>query len=147
MPEYLPLADQLRILFGTVRKPDGDPYTLKEVNAATGISLPALSQLKNGKITNPQLNTLRSLCRFFNVPLQYFDTTSADECLAIIAEGRRDDNNDADGLNYITTMAAALSPEGQKDLLTIIKWAQAAEHQLQNGEGLPPMPRLSDSNE
>src|SRR5690606_35122804 len=126
--------------FETVKKPDGQPYTMLEVSQVIGVSPPTLSQLRNGKITNPQLNTLRAICRFFNVPLHYFDTRSTEECYAILAKGRSDD--DIEGINYIAHMAAALSPEGQRDLLTVIQWAHAAEQQLLAGENLPPLPRL-----
>lgn len=140
MSEYLPLADQLRILFESFKKPDGTAYTMLEVSKATGVSLPTLSQLRNGKITNPQLNTLRAICRFFNIPLHYFDTHSAEECYAILAEGRK--GNDIEGINFIAHMAASLSPEVQRDLLNVIKWAQAAEQQLIAGNKLPALPHL-----
>lgn len=140
MSDYLPLAEQFRILLENRRKPDGSAYTLQEVSKGTDVSLPTLSQLKNGRITNPQLNTLRAICRFFDVPLRYFDTRSAEECYAILAEGRS--GNDIEGINYIAHMAASLSPEGQRDLLTVIKWAQAAEQQIVAGNGLPELPHL-----
>jgi transcriptional regulator with XRE-family HTH domain len=138
--EYLPLAEQLRILFESSKKPDGTTYTMLEVSKAMDVSLPTLSQLRNGKITNPQLNTLRAICRFFNIPLRYFDTRSAEECYAILAEGRA--GNNIEGINYIAHMAASLTPEGQRDLLTVIKWAQAAEQQLMAGNNLPDFPHL-----
>ena len=140
MSNYLPLAEQLRILFESIRKPNGAAYTLQEVSRATGISLPTFSQLRNGKSTNPQLNTLRALCRYFNIPLQYFDTRSAEECYAILAEGRN--GNDIEGINYIAHMAASLSPDAQQDLLTIIQWARAAEELLTAENNLPAFPHL-----
>ncbi|GAB4531501.1 MAG: hypothetical protein OHK0046_52280 [Anaerolineae bacterium] len=145
MAEYLPLADQLNLLFETVKKPDQSTYTLKDVSEATGVSLPTLSQLRTGKSTNPQLSTLRALCQFFNVPLRYFDTTSVEECLAIIAEGRHKD--DPDHTNFIGIMASTLSPQGQRDLLTIIRWARLAEQQAANAPDEAPMPRLGDDDQ
>ena len=69
MSDYLPVSDQLNLLFEAVLHADGRPYTLQEVSAATGISPGTLSQLRNGQSTNPQLNTLRALGHFFRVPL------------------------------------------------------------------------------
>lgn len=139
MDDYLSVAEQLNILFDQRRKPNGESYTLREVSEATGISLPSISQLRNGRSANPQLTTLRALCRFFNVPLAYFDTTTEAECLSLIVEGRQAPSEDLQ-TNLFSTLAADLSPEGQRDLLTILKWAQAAERH-QNGTS---MPRLTD---
>ena len=143
MNEYLPLAQQINLLFEHIKNPDDQIYTLKEVSEATGISLPSLSQLRNGKNVNPQLSTLRALCHFFNVPLNYFESRSEEECLVFIAEGRTDSHEDVN-VSFITSMASALSPEGQRDLLTIVKWARAAEQSVAQGDDLPPMPRLQD---
>ena len=141
MADYLPLAEQLNILFEVVTKPDGGHYTLKNVSKASGVSLPTLSQLRNAKIVNPQLNTLRAICGFFDVPLRYFDTRTREECLAIIAEGRQSVETDTG--DHIATMAASLSPEGQRDLLAVIQWARAAEQQMEQDDSLPPMPRIN----
>lgn len=143
MNAYLPLAQQINLLFENVKKSDGQTYTLKEVSEATGISLPSLSHLRNGKNVNPQLNTLRALCRFFNVSLSYFESQSEEECLALIAEGRPNKGDDIN-VGFITSMATTLSPQGQRDLLTIVKWARAAEQSVMMGDDLPPMPRIED---
>ncbi|TVR25292.1 MAG: helix-turn-helix domain-containing protein [Anaerolineaceae bacterium] len=146
MNPYLPLSQQINLLFEYIKKPDRQPYTLKEVSQATGISLPSLSQLRNGRSVNPQLTTLRALCRFFNVPLSYFDCTSEEACLALIAQGRPDHTGD-DQVHFISSMAASLSPQGQRDLLTIVKWAHAAEQSLKLGDDLPLMPRIQDDDD
>ena len=140
MTDYLPLADQLNILFATVRAADEREYTIQEVSNATGISIGAVSQLRTGKITNPQLNTLRALCQFFGVPLRYFDTRSAEECYALLVE---DSQPEPPSLNEIAFRATHLSPHSQIDVLTIIKWVQAAEAQRAQGGELPPLPHLN----
>lgn len=143
MTDYLPLAKQLQILFEMITDEAGQPYTLKAVSQATGVSLPTLSQLKNGKITNPQLNTLRAICAFFEIPLRYFDTHTVDECRGII-ELRQDNNAVSENpeTDLFARMAATLSPQGQQDLLTVLRWARAAEKQIEQGEDPLPVPRL-----
>lgn len=136
MSHYLPLDQQIKILFETVTDPQQKPFTLRTVSEATGISLPGLSQLRSGKIANPQLSTLRALCDFFNVPLRYFDTTSRDECLAVIAQGRPIE--DTSITQIIASIAVSLSQQGQQDLLAIVQWALAAERQNPNA-----VPRLT----
>lgn len=140
MEEYLSVAEQLNILFDHVRHPEGRPYQLQEVGEATGISLGTISQMRTGKIKNPQLNTLRALCRFFNIPLRYFETRTAEECYAIIAN--RTDKPEVKALNEIALRASSLPPRAQQDILTVIRWVQAAEKQRKEGGDLPPLPNL-----
>lgn len=138
MSEYLPVAEQLNILFEVLTRPDGRPYTLKEVSDATGVSLATLSQMRNGKILNPQLNTLRDLCVHFNVPLQYFGTRSRDECYDII----QGEQTPTKGINEIAFRAARLSEGAQRDILIIIEWMQMAEQAREKDKDLPPLPHL-----
>lgn len=144
MADYLTVAEQLHILFSTVLDEAGKSYTLTAVSEATSISVPTLSQLRNGKITNPQLNTLRAICGFFQIPLRYFDTKTEEECQQMIAQRGNESTTPDDNATVLTRMAATLSLQGQRDLLTLVQWARAAEQQLENGQGLPTIPRLHD---
>jgi transcriptional regulator with XRE-family HTH domain len=140
MDDYLTVADQLKMLFDLVRHSDGRIYLLHEVSEGTGISLSTLSQMRAGKIRNPQLNTLRALCRFFEVPLRYFETRTPEECYAIIAD--RSSAAKTPVMSEIAFRASSLPPRAQQDILTVIKWVQAAEQQRQQDGGLPPLPSL-----
>ena len=144
MNDYLPVSTQLNILFENVLGEAKRPYTLQEVSDGTGISVSSLSQLRNGHIENPQLNTLRELCQFFGVPLRYFETKDEKECFAIIAD---DNEGNAPELNEIAFRATNLSENGQRDVLTIIKWVQAAEAQRKQGLDLPPLPHLNNDDQ
>lgn len=144
MADYLPVSEQLNILFDTVRHPVGRSYTLQEVSEATGVSLGTISQMRAGHIKNPQLNTLRALCRFFHVPLRYFETRTAEECYGILAGETK---TDAAPLNEIAFRASGLSPRSQRDILTVIKWLQAAEQQRDDEGDLPPLPDLQDDED
>ena len=144
MSAYLPVSDQLNLLFETRQHPDGRPYTLQEVSEATGVSAGTISQMRAGHSTNPQLSTLRALCHFFQVPLRYFETRSSEECYAILSEVQSPPPSSA---SEIAFRASNLSPKSQRDILTIIKWVQSAEQQRQQGEDLPPLPGLVDDDE
>lgn len=144
MEDFLPVSEQMNILFDAVRHPDGRPYTLQEVSDATGVSLGTISQMRGGHIKNPQLNTLRALCRFFSIPLRYFETRTAEECYAILSD---ETETDAAPLNEIAFRASGLSPRSQRDILTVIKWLQAAEQQDGGGNALPPLPNLEDDED
>lgn len=139
MEDYLAVSIQLTILFDAVKHEGKRPFTLQEVSDATGISVGTLSQLRTGRIENPQLNTLREICRFFRVPLRYFETRTEQECYALI---QGTNNDDTPELNEIAFRATNLSPNSQRDVLTIIKWVQAAEAQRKAGMELPPLPGL-----
>lgn len=141
MMDYLSVAEQLQILFEEVLHPDNRPYTLQEVSQEIDISLPTLSQLRSGRSKNPQLNTLRELCRFFKVPLRYFETRSREECYAILAE---ENEPEATALNEISFRATHLSPQAQQDILKVIQWVQAAERLRKEGVDLPPLPGLDN---
>ena len=139
MDEFLSLAQQITLLFDVRRHPEGRPYTMQEVSNVTGISVAAMSQMRNGKITNPQLNTVRSLCKFFNVPLRYFETKTLEECYAIF---NGDDQPPALENNEIAFRANALSEAAQEDILRMIRWVQAAERQRKLDGDDTPLPHL-----
>ena len=139
MAEFLPLSQQIELLFEVRQHPDGRPYTMQEVSNATSLSVAAISQMRHGKIKYPQLNTLRSLCQFFDVPLRYFETQTTDECYAIF----NGDNQPPDiAINEIAFRANALSEQAQRDILNMIKWVQAAEKQRKLEGNTTPLPGL-----
>ena len=140
MHHYLPLADQLNILFEFVTDDDGASYSMQDVSQNIDVSLATLSQLRNGKIKNPQLNTLREICRFFGVPLSYFETTSPEDCYAILGENEVITPQ----LSEIALRSRQLSPETQRDVRNMIKWAQAAEHEREVDANFPPLPALQE---
>jgi transcriptional regulator with XRE-family HTH domain len=144
MTDFLPVSEQLNILFEAVAHPTGRSFTMQEVSDEIDVSLATLSQLRTGKIKNPQLHTLREICRFFNIPLRYFETRSAEECYAILAG---DQDESISPINEIAFRATHLSPKSQRDVLTIIQWVQAAEEQRRNGNYLPPLPSLESYDE
>jgi transcriptional regulator with XRE-family HTH domain len=137
MNDFLSLGQQIQLLFEARRHPEGRVYTMQEVSDATGISVPAISQMRNSKINNPQLHTLRALCKFFDVPLRYFETRSVEECYAIF---QGDNEPPALEVNEIAFRASSLSEAAQRDILNMIKWVQAAEKQRRSSGDATPLP-------
>ena len=142
MKEYLPLAKQINLLFDTVLHPEGRPYTLHEVSSASGVSVSALSHMRTGRITNPQLSTVREIAHFFGVPLRYFETQTVEECYALLLPPAEPEERRP--LHEISFRAMSLTPKAQRDILTIIKWVLAAEELRKQGIDLPQMPDLED---
>ncbi|MEY9956790.1 helix-turn-helix domain-containing protein [Streptacidiphilus sp. MAP5-52] len=65
------IATRLMILFER-RTPKGRPYTVAEVAEGTGISETTLKQLRRGINSNPTINTLTAIAKFFDVPPTYW---------------------------------------------------------------------------
>jgi len=126
MDEYLPLSEQIKILFASVHHEDGTMFTLQEVRTATGISVGTIAQIKNCQNPNPQLNTLRALCQFFHIPLRYFETKTVDECYALLTQPALPKEPT---LNEIAFRSSGLPPEAQQDVLALIKVFQEEEKQ------------------
>ena len=133
MDDYLPLNEQIRILFDSVRHPEGRAFTLQEVSDATGVSLGTIAQMRSGKVQNPQLNTLRALCSFFDIPLRYFETQTREECYAILAEPT---TSAKPALNEIAFRASGLSPQAQQDILRLLKVFEEEDKQRLGGSGI-----------
>lgn len=140
MSYYLELHQQVNILFEVIPHPTKRPYTLQEVSEATEMSLGTLSHIRNGKIINPGFKSMRRLSEFFGVPLKYFQTTSIEECYAIIADKQLEDVAEISEIAFRTTQ---LSPKSQRDVLAIIKWVQAAEELRKQGQDIPHLPSLN----
>lgn len=70
------LPEQLKNLFETKRKQNGDRFTYREVSKETSIAPSYISHLVTGKRTNPSRDTISVLANFFNVEIEYFYNSS-----------------------------------------------------------------------
>lgn len=135
--EPLALKDLVAFLFDTIRHPNGEAYTLQEVADQLDISPATIHQLRTGRIKNPTLPTLKELGRFFNVPLNFFECQTYDECHRILGAERIELSPSAAKIAF---RASQLSPKSQEDLLNIIAWVEAAERERLAGRELPDLP-------
>lgn len=116
----MPVARQIQLLIGwsELRRPQH--YTLREIAQAAGISTQALTNILDGKASDPRLTTLRNLCRFFQVSLDYFGGQTEIDCRAYLA--RRAVELGTSALQQITLTSHQLSPRGQDNVLVILQW-------------------------
>jgi transcriptional regulator with XRE-family HTH domain len=136
------LAQRLGYLFDTKRRADGKRFSYREVVAAIetdyGISLSIgyLSKLILGTSTNPTLEALQGLARFFDVEISYFDpardVTETQQQLKL-AEALR-----AAGVEDVAMRAVGLPPASVDLVISMID-------RVRQVEGLPPVGQGPDS--
>lgn len=111
-------AEQLRILI------DSDPArrntSANQLAEAMGITAQTLLNLINGKSEYPRLSTVRAICELFNIPLNYFMCTSADECRSYL----RRHGQFSGTIRAIHESMQTLSPKSQYNVATIVELLQ-----------------------
>jgi transcriptional regulator with XRE-family HTH domain len=126
LSEPLLLKDLVNFLFDNVLHPDGRPYTTQEVTDHVRISHATINQLRTGRSKNPTLPTLQEIGRFFDVPLNFFDCQTYEECYAILAERPEASTED---VAEIAFRASRLTAEGKQDLLRAIQWVESHDRE------------------
>jgi transcriptional regulator with XRE-family HTH domain len=143
--EGLLLRDLVNFLFDNVLRPDGRPHTTQEVTDHVRISHATINQLRTGRSKNPTLPTLQELCRFFEVPLSFFECQTYDECYAVLADKPE---AQTEGVAEIAFRASRLSAQAQRDILKVIQWVEAAERERRETDKLPDLVgELADADE
>ena len=85
-PDSIQFQEQLRILIESVPAPDGLPHSLAAIARATELSEQSLHYLLDGRTQYPRLNTVRRLCRFYDISLDYFGCVTEAECRAYLVQ-------------------------------------------------------------
>lgn len=138
------IAERLQYLFENKRKPDGKKYSYREAIRAiedaggASISVGYLSQLVNGVRTNPMMDAIQGLAKFFGVPLSYFDehedTEETNEQLKLVAALQHA------GVQDVAMRTVGLPPESVKLVLSMID-------RVREVEGLPPAETPSSTDD
>jgi transcriptional regulator with XRE-family HTH domain len=138
------IAKRLQHLFENKRRPDGKRYSYREVLAAIDaaggptMSIGYLSQLVTGARTNPMMDAVQALAKFFEVPLSYFDahenTAETNEQLKLIAALQHA------GVQDVAMRTVGLPPESVALILGMID-------RVRQVEGLPPAEKASGTTE
>lgn len=108
----LSLDRQLAVLLTEGVAPDGRPASPPQVAAAIGLSHQALLNLLQGKSRRPRLHTLRALCQFYAISLDYFDCPGEADCRAHLA------------VRQIAEQTLQLTPWGRRQMQVLLTWLE-----------------------
>lgn len=117
------IAQQIRLLLEWSER--RQHHTLREVAQAVGISTQALTNILDGEAPDPRLSTLRAICNFFQVSLDYFACLTQEACQNYLT--LRPNQSNSPTIQQITHASQQLSPRGQANVLVILQWLNS-EH-------------------
>jgi transcriptional regulator with XRE-family HTH domain len=123
--EPIPFQQQFQILLETLRDSQGLAYSVSAIAQAVELSEQALLYLLDGRSEYPRLDTLRRLCRFLHISLDYFQCETEADCRAFLVQALAQQSNT---LHAITVESEDISAGGQRNVLTILEWLRRARH-------------------
>jgi len=118
----LSLDRQLAVLLTEGVAPGGRTASPPEVAAAVGLSYQALLNLLHGKSRRPRLHTLRALCEFYAISLDYFDCPDEADCRAHLAA--RQIAAASPTVRQIAEQATQLTPWGRRQMQVLLTWLE-----------------------
>ena len=118
------ISEQIAILLDYGLNANGSTPGLREVAEDCGISDQTLVNLVKGNATNPRLKTLLALCGYYRISLDYFAAESEATCLEYLNTHRL--KNATPLVGEISQAASRLSPKGQRNILAMMDWMEAA---------------------
>lgn len=121
-------TQQLQLLMSSVLANHDQCSSLHEIAQATGLSVQALAKLLNGQTRDPRLDTLRRLCQFYGISLDYFASETEAECQAYL--NRRQLETAPILVQEIARQTQALSARSQDNLQIILRWLEAERSTL-----------------
>lgn len=113
-----PFREHLRILIQTLAAPDGNAYDITTIASATDLSAQSLLYMLDGRTNNPRLDSLRRICRFYNISLDYFECSSEEECRSFLAHNAA--HLASPLVREIDQNAEALTPSDKSRVLRLI---------------------------
>lgn len=119
MTEPISFQEQFRILMDMLRDGHGKPYTLNTLAQAAAVSDQSLTYLLEGRSQFPRLDTIRAICRFYHISLDYFACETEEACRAYLLERLAESSS---LLQNIASETAALTPKGKRNVLTMLEW-------------------------
>lgn len=118
-PDGVSFQEQFRILIGTIAAPDGHSYSLATIAQATDVSEQSLLYLLEGRTQYPRLNTLRRLCRFYDVSLDYFDCATEADCRTFLVQHAAQKASPI--IREIDQQSNTLTPSGKHNVLRLLE--------------------------
>jgi len=126
--ETISFQQQFHILLDLLRDPHGKPYSLGTLAQAAHVSDQSLTYLLDGRSQSPRLETIRSICYFYHISLDYFDCATEAECRAYLVRRLAQSSS---LLQDIAAEAATLTPKGQRNVLTMLEWLRQMKKSAQ----------------
>lgn len=123
--EPIPFQRQFHVLMDTLRDPQGQTYSVSAIAQAAELSEQALLYLLDGRSQYPRLDTLRRLCRFFHVSLDYFQCETEADCRVFLMVALAQQFTT---LHAIAVESEDISAGGQRNVLAILEWLRRARH-------------------
>ena len=118
-------TQQLQLLMSSVLANHDQSSSLHAIGQATGLSVQTLAKLLNGQTRDPRLDTLRRLCQFYGISLDYFAYETEAECQAYL--NRRQLMTAPALVQEIARQTQALSARSQDNLQIILRWLEAEQ--------------------
>ncbi len=118
------VAEQLQLLLHYFTDASEQPYSANQLAQMLDLSPQAVLNLLQGHSPNPRLDTVRRVCRFFGITLDYFDLESVQACEAylrqhVIAGG-------TPTIQAIRSQSESLTPRAAANVMVLLSWAERA---------------------
>lgn len=125
-PTSLSVGQQLHYLIQWTKENRKNAYSLRDIAAAGDITAQGVANILDGITPHPRLDTLRNICRLFEVSLDYFDCQDEAECENYLA--KRSIEIGSDTLHLINSESMSLSPLAQENVLQVLQWLEMSQH-------------------
>lgn len=124
-PTPLSVGQQLQYLIQWTKENRQKVYSIREIAAAGGITAQGIANILADITPHPRLDTLRNLCRLFEVSLDYFDCKDELECENFLVQGLIETRSNT--LHLINAESMHLSPLAQENVLQVIQWLELSQ--------------------
>ncbi len=116
-------TQQLQLLLNSVPPGHDRPSNLSEIAQTVGLSVQTLAKLVSGQTADPRLDTLRRLCQYYRVSLDYFSGQTLTECQAYLNQQRLAAASSV--IHEIARQTDSLSQRSQGNIQLILRWLEA----------------------
>lgn len=123
-PTPLSVGQQLHYLIQWTKVNRKKPHSLREIAAASGITTQGMANILDGITPHPRLDTLRNICRLFEVSLDYFECQEEAECELYLVQRSIESGT----LHVINSEALRLSPLAQENVLQVLQWLEMSQN-------------------
>lgn len=124
MNERISIARRMKLLLEHTPNPHTRPSTVIGLAEAIGLTQQTLQNILHERIDNPRLNTLRALCGFYKISLDYFDLPTEETCRHYLAAQQL--KTAPMMIHQIDHETHSLTERGQHNILSSLEWMNAA---------------------